>query len=269
MSLRVGSGRSAFGPIAIQSSAGDEPYPLADAVPTGAAALILDGEWASRFWTTSAAVTLCATSGSDPVGEVENLLDSPPVAEQATSAARPIYYVVGDIKAFRGGYIGGQELLLPFTPLESLEEFTVYLVYQHLTAEPGAIQFAVPARFDADNYLTINQATGKVEYAGAVLGNAADKDTGFGVIELIKTGTGADELATFVNTTVSFTGGESGTETSTTTTPADSNTSLAGWSGLQTPGVQLYFALVFDKAVDADQKAAIRAYIESTFGGLS
>jgi len=82
-------------------------YPLAFAtLGISATGFVVDGT-VSRFWTDSAMTTLCANSGTDVVGAIEDLSGNENHLIQTASANKPVFYSAGGVKSFRHGSIGG------------------------------------------------------------------------------------------------------------------------------------------------------------------
>lgn len=263
--LRVGVGRSAFGPIAVQTPSDSGEYPLADFFGPGDEGFILDGA-RGEFWTTSAGATPCSASGSDPVGKVEDVSGLDTAITQATSAARPIHYSTGGIKSAKGGSVAGTELYLEFPQFTDLSEFCIWIVYKRFSSSDN---FGRLLRIDVNNYINVRIDNDLVEFTASGVGTGAAVDGPPGVVEMFKTGTGANQVAGTSYPTINFNGENAPSLTSATTTPADSISRILGVEGANSAPTEEFFVLVRNRTADADEKALVRNYITETFGGLS
>jgi len=94
-------------PFARRGTVAAVPYPLSFAeLGIVANGYVYDGI-VSRFYTDSARTTLCTTSGSDPIGAVEDLSGNGNHSIQVVSGNKPVYFSDGTIQSVKHGMISG------------------------------------------------------------------------------------------------------------------------------------------------------------------
>jgi len=250
-------------------------YPLSfAALGISATGFILDGS-ASRFYTDSAGTVLCATSGSDPVGYIEDMSGNGNHAVQATSAVKPVFYASGAINTFRLGSIASSSRYLdPTTAVYSTSAITVIAVFKvrEVVGDNG-FYFLTSFRdgawgsggyFGASNPHATN--SGKFEAsstAGAGItatGNGGDPITYY-----------ANRAGTGLNQTTLTCFDEAGTQTGTSTGSQDTNPANPLRIGIDTLYAytgDVAFLMVVNDSISAGQWATIKAHIVSEFGAF-
>ena len=127
-------------PAARQSAAAPAPggHPLAQYL--GAGSVLIDGSSTlARYYTDAAGTALCATSLTDPVGNVLDLSGSSTPISKSTSGAKPRYKVASGFKILQlnrvSALLPGQELVVGPIDIQTTSAFYAVLKWSETT--PG------------------------------------------------------------------------------------------------------------------------------------
>lgn len=246
-------------------------HPLSSLFASGEDGYLLDGIYSS-FTTDSAGTILCTTSGSDPVGYVEDLSGNGNHAVQATSNNKPVYYEHGSIKTFQGGYSSLQRRWLEAPTAERIPTAFSLFVVSKMPASLVNIHNLVML-YGVAPYFQL-YTTQAATVVGEMYANAQTST--------IDTGVGTDRGYSFGFTRTDALGGNSrfaaatsdaltapgGTYSSALSIGGAGNHELAGWSGADYLTNDMAFVLFINRQLTAGEITTVVNYMNTNFGGL-
>lgn len=250
-------------------------YPLsfsALGLAPGTTGFIIDGS-ASAFYTDSAGTTPCVTSGSDPVGYIEDMSGNANHAVQATSAVKPVFYASGALNTFRLGTLSGSSRFLdPTSAIYTTSAMTVIAVFKVRTVVgDNGFYFLTSFRDNAwgsGGYMgALNpHSTNSGKFEASSTAGAGITATGNGGNPITyyanRAGTGANETTL---TCFDAAGTQTGTATG-TQNASPANPLRIGLDTLSNYAGDVAFLMVVNDDITASQWATIKAHLVSEFG---
>jgi hypothetical protein len=268
--IKIGTGLS-IPPGIYQPPEVTGAHPLASLFGTTDKGYLIDGVY-STFTTDSAGTTPCVTSGSDPVGYVEDVSGKGNHVVQATSNNKPVYIEHGTIKTFQGGFSTLQRRWLEATVTERMPNAFSMFVVSKMPASGLSVHNLVMLYGVAPFYQFYTPAGATVsvdmfaDAASATADSGVGTDRGYG-FGYIRNSLDAGDAKVSCATSDALTA-PAGLFSQALSAGGAGVHELGGWSGSDYLTHDMAFCLFIDRALTAGEVTTVLAYMNTTFGGL-
>lgn len=231
----------------------------------------------SAFWEDTGGTTACSVSGTSPVGLIDDMLaEAGGVGSviQATTGAKPVYYVDGDgVRWFRYGLVGGaNRSMLPAADVHveaALTQIAVYRKTADLSGNYAVILCTYNSGWGSGGYHWLAGVDGADQSnflcdagtSGVVVTAASDGPT---IVVAKRSGTGTNQSTI---TTYNMAGEQIATATG-TQNAIPVNALGIGYQGANGSGLDCAFQFVgIGAAISAEDEALVVADLVAKFGG--